>query len=322
MRAALLPMILTSALPASAEVFRLTQPIDCALGQDCFIQQFVDHDPGPDAMDFTCNALTYDTHTGTDFALPSLAAMQAGVAVIAAATGQVTAIRDGMPDSGLTLRTATEIEGRDCGNGVVIRHTGGWETQYCHLMQGSVAVVRGQTVDAGDQIGLVGLSGNTEFPHLHLTVRHKGAVVDPFTPEGLITCNEAQTDTLWSEPIAYVPGALLNAGFSTAVPDYASVKAGTAGLKTIRHDAPALVVWGYAFGARTGDVMRITITGPDGQSVTDHSDTLEKDQAQFFRAAGRRTPAAGWPQGSYAGQVLLLRDDALISRHDVSLDIE
>lgn len=322
MRAALLLIPLTSALPASAEVFRLIQPIDCGLGRDCFIQQFVDHDPGPDAMDFTCNALTYDTHTGTDFALPSLAAMQAGVTVIAAAAGQVTAIRDGMPDSGLTLRTANDIEGRDCGNGVVIRHADGWETQYCHLMQGSVGVTRGQTVAAGDHLGLVGLSGNTEFPHLHLTVRHKGEVVDPFTPEGLITCNAEQPVTLWAESVAYVPGAILNAGFSTAVPDYASVKAGTAGKQNIARDAPALVVWGYAFGGRAGDVMRITITGPDGQSVTDHSDTLEKDQAQFFRAAGRRKPAAGWPSGSYAGQVLLQRGETTISSLNASVDID
>jgi hypothetical protein len=55
MRAALLLILSTSALPASAEVFLLAQPIDCILGQDCFIQQYVDHDPGPGAMDFTCN---------------------------------------------------------------------------------------------------------------------------------------------------------------------------------------------------------------------------------------------------------------------------
>jgi len=138
--------------------------------------------------------------------------------------------------------------------------------------------------------------------------------IAPFTPEGLITCNAEQPVTLWAEPVAYVPGAILNAGFSTAVPDYPSVKAGTADQQTILRDAPALVIWGYAFGGRAGDVMRLTITGPDGQSVTDHSDRLERDQAQFFRAAGRRTPAAGWSKGSYAGQVLLLRGEAVISR--------
>ncbi len=71
----------------------------------------MDHDPGPDAADFTCNGLSYDTHTGTDFALPSLAAMQAGVAVLAAAPGTVAALRDGMPDTGLTPDTAAQIDG-------------------------------------------------------------------------------------------------------------------------------------------------------------------------------------------------------------------
>lgn len=322
MRAAWLLVISTSALPANAEGIRLSQPIDCKLGQDCFIQQFVDHDPGPGVMDFACKALTYDTHTGTDFALPSLAAMEAGVSVIAAASGQVTALRDGMPDSGLTLRTANDIDGRDCGNGVVIRHRDGWQTQYCHLKQGSVAVTKGQTVETGDYLGLVGLSGNTEFPHLHLTVRHKGEVVDPFAPEGQITCNASPPETLWAAPITYVPGSILNAGFSTAVPDYASIKAGTAGQLNMRNDAPALVLWGYAFGGRAGDMMQITITGPNGETVTDHSDRLEKDQAQFFRAAGRRMPASGWPAGSYAGKVLLLRGDEQISHYNLQMEID
>ena len=321
MRAAWLLALMTSALPASAEVFRLALPIDCTLGQDCFIQQYLDHDPGPDASDFTCNGLSYDTHTGTDFALPSLAAMQAGVAVLASAPGQVSALRDGMPDTGLTPETAAEIEGRDCGNGVVIRHADGWETQYCHLMQGSVTVSQGQQVAAGDRLGLVGLSGNTEFPHVHITLRRDGQVVDPFDPDGQITCGAPEAETLWSAPITYAPGALLDAGFATAVPDYASVKAGTAKAKTIARDAPALVVWGYAFGGREGDRVQITITGPGG-IITDHSDTLEKNQAQFFRAAGRRSPDGGWPKGDYVAEVTLLRDGQTISTRQIEMRLE
>lgn len=321
MRAALLLMTLTSALPASAEVFLLSPPIDCTLGQDCFIQQYMDHDAGPAASDFTCNGLSYDTHTGTDFALPSLAAMQAGVAVIAAASGTVTALRDGMPDTGLTPETAAQIDGRDCGNGVVIRHAGGWETQYCHLMQGSVGVKQGQTVVTGERLGLVGLSGNTEFPHVHVTLRQNGKPVDPFDPDGQITCGAPDPAPLWSVPIAYAPGALLNAGFATAVPDYGSVKAGTAAEDRIARDAPALVVWGYAFGGRAGDVLHLTITGPDG-TITDHSDLLDKNQAQFFRAAGRRTPASGWSQGDYTAQITLLRAGQPIDTRSLTLQIE
>lgn len=322
MRAAWLLILLTSALPVSAEVFSLDLPIDCTLGETCFIQQYVDHDPGPDAQDFTCGGLSYDTHTGTDFALPSLAAMQDGVAVVAAAAGMVAAIRDGMPDTGLTPETAAEIEGRDCGNGVVIRHGDGWETQYCHLMQGSVAVRQNQQVDSGTVLGLVGLSGNTEFPHLHMTLRRNGAVIDPFDPDASLTCDAPPPDGLWRDPIAYQAGAILTTGFATAVPDYASIKAGTAAAAEITTDAPALVVWGYAFGGQAQDVMQITITDPDGRTVTEHQAVLERDQAQFFRAAGRRTPPQGWATGRYTAQVTLLRDDQTVSAQRLEIEID
>lgn len=321
MRAALLLILMTSALPASAEVFSLVPPIDCTLGQDCFIQQYMDHDPGPDATDFTCNGLSYDTHKGTDFALPTLAAMQAGVAVLAAAPGRVTALRDGMPDTGLTPETAAQIEGRDCGNGVVIQHQDGWQTQYCHLKQGSVAVREGQVVAAGDRLGLVGLSGNTEFPHVHLSLRQNGQPVDPFDPDGQITCGAPDPVTLWVPPLEYQPGALLDAGFATAIPEYAAIKAGTAAADTISPGAPALVVWGYAFGGRAGDVLHLRITGPGG-TVTDHQDKLDKDQAQFFRAAGRRTPPGGWPAGTYSGSITLLRADRIIGTRSIEIGLE
>jgi hypothetical protein len=321
MRAAWLLMVLTSALPASAEVFSLVPPIKCTLGQDCFIQQYMDHDPGADASDFTCNALSYDTHKGTDFALPTLAAMQAGVAVIASAPGTVTALRDGMPDTGLTPETAAQIEGRDCGNGVVIRHAGGWETQYCHLKQGSVAVREGQEVAAGDRLGLVGLSGNTEFPHVHLSLRRDGQPVDPFDPDGQITCGAPDPVTLWAAPLTYQPGALLDAGFATAIPDYAAIKAGKAAADAIAPDAPALVLWGYAFGGRAGDILHLAISGPGGR-VTDHHDTLAKDQAQFFRATGRKTPPGGWPAGVYSGTITLLRGDRIISTRRIETQLE
>jgi hypothetical protein len=320
MRAAWLLTWMTSALPASAEVFLLAQPIDCRLGQDCFIQQYVDHAPGPEAMDFTCRGLSYDAHRGTDFALPTLAAMQAGVAVLAAAPGRITARRDGMADTGLTPETAAGIAGRDCGNGVVIRHAHGWETQYCHLKQGSVTVQEGQMVAAGDRLGLVGLSGNTECPHVHLTLRRDGQVVDPFDPDGQITCGAPDPVTLWADPVAYRPGALLGAGFATEVPGFDSNKAGTVE-GVITREAPALVAWGHAFGGRKHDLLRITLSGPEGM-ITDHTDRLEKDQAQFFRAAGRRMGDDGWPPGTYRALITLSRDGQMIDTRMITTRIE
>ena len=67
-----------AAFPAAgAPTFSL--PVDCTLGESCFIQNYVDQDPGPRAQDFTCGPLTYDGHKGTDFALPSTEIMAQGV---------------------------------------------------------------------------------------------------------------------------------------------------------------------------------------------------------------------------------------------------
>ena len=130
------------------EAPRLGLPADCTLGQTCFIQQYPDADPGPAAQDFMCEGLSYDGHKGTDFGLPSLAAMDAGVTVIAAAPGIVRGVRDEMADRLYSPQDDT-LSGRDCGNGAVIDHGGGWETQYCHLAQGSLTVASGDVVERG-----------------------------------------------------------------------------------------------------------------------------------------------------------------------------
>ena len=61
----------------------------------------------------------------------------------------------------------------------------------------SIVVKKGQRVAMGAILGQVGLSGKTQFPHVHLSVRHNGTVVDPFDPDSRDTCNpEPPTDTL------------------------------------------------------------------------------------------------------------------------------
>ena len=222
-RAALLALTLTLAPPVVASDFLLTLPLDCDLGQTCFIQNQVDRDPGPGVLDYQCGGLSYDGHKGTDFRLPTLTDMLRGVDVLAAAPGVVRGMRDGVPDVGPTETTA----GKECGNGVVLRHEGGWKTQYCHMKSGSLLVQPGQKVTAGTVLGQVGLSGKTEFPHLHLSLRHDGEVVDPFDLSAFPTCGETG-ESLWHDTPAYQAGGLLGGGFNAAVPEYSAVKAGTA----------------------------------------------------------------------------------------------
>jgi hypothetical protein len=313
----LAPLLVALAAPVAAEI-SFVQPLDCALGETCFIQNYVDLDPSPAARDFTCGALTYDGHKGTDFALHTLAELAAAPQVLAAAPGTVTATRTSEVDRDIFAPDPPEIAGRECGNGLVIDHGNGWETQYCHMRE--VTARPGDRVAAGDPLGTVGLTGQTEFPHLHFAVRQDGAVVDPFAPASR-TCGETPVETLWQDPLAYTPGAFITSGWADAVPDYVAIKAGTAdGAALLTATSPALVFWAYAFGGRAGDTLRITITR-EGATVVESEFVLERDQAQFFRATGRRTPEGGWPAARYSATADLLRDGVSIGQIGDSLDL-
>ncbi|MET7647846.1 LysM peptidoglycan-binding domain-containing M23 family metallopeptidase [Streptomyces sp. NPDC005426] len=66
------------------------------------------------------------------------------------------------------------------GNEVVIKHADGHYSQYGHMS--SLSVSAGQTVTAGQQVGLSGATGNATGPHLHFEVRTGpayGSDIDP-----------------------------------------------------------------------------------------------------------------------------------------------
>ncbi len=300
--------------PASAGAFELALPVDCALGDTCYIQQYMDHDPSPASTDFTCGPLSYDGHSGTDIALENRAQMQAGVTVLASAPGTVKARRDGVADF------VPFIPGQECGNGVVIDHGGGWETQYCHLQQGSILVRVGDAVDTGTPLGMIGQSGQADFPHVHLSVRRNGADIDPFAPEVAERCGDKTGPGLWTLPIPYVPGGIIGLGLATAVPDYDAIKAGLPS-PNLAKTAPALVVWAYLYGGQAGDAVLLDLTGPQGVVISDRV-LLEKTQAQLFRAVGKKLKTAAWPLGSYTGTAKLMRAGVEISTQAIVISVE
>jgi hypothetical protein len=298
----------------AAEAIRLSLPVGCEVGTGCHVQQYVDHDPSAAARDFTCGSMTYDAHNGTDFRLPTRAVQRAGVSVLAAAKGRVARIRDGMPDVSIRDAEAAGVDGQECGNGLLIEHGNGWQTQYCHLARGSLQVAPGDAVEAGQVVGQVGLSGRTEFPHLHFTVRHQGKVVDPFA-FGLADGACGGGDSLWDEDVrpqlAYRPGALLNTGFAAGPVSMDSIESGDAGRHPPGADAPAVVAFARAIGLRAGDVQRLTIAGPDGRIIVDQTQPpLPRHQAQTMMFAGKRRPASGWESGTYRATYRVQRGDA------------
>src|SRR3569623_1412921 len=65
------------------------------------------------------------------------------------------------------------------GNVVVIAHGAGIASMYFHLQKATVA--EGDHVRQGERIGLVGHTGRTTGPHLHVGIRVHGGLVDPQT---------------------------------------------------------------------------------------------------------------------------------------------
>ena len=73
-------------------------PLDCVLGQTCYIEDYVDLNPGNGISDYSCGLKTREGHKGTDIGLLSVQQMMRGVDVLAATAGMMPAIRDGVLD--------------------------------------------------------------------------------------------------------------------------------------------------------------------------------------------------------------------------------
>jgi murein DD-endopeptidase MepM/ murein hydrolase activator NlpD len=56
------------------------------------------------------------------------------------------------------------------GHYVVVRSDDGRDYVFMHLLDGSVAVEKGQSVAAGQRLGLVGSTGSSDGPHLHFEI--------------------------------------------------------------------------------------------------------------------------------------------------------
>lgn len=292
---------------------RLSLPLRCDPGRDCWIVNYVDVAAGNGARDYACGRMTYKGHSGTDFAIRDGKAMAEGVPVLAAAGGAVRSVRDGEPDLSVRDRGHDAIKHRECGNAVRIEHAGGWETLYCHLRRGSVSVKPGDTVSAGTPIGLVGLSGKTEFPHVHLAVRHQHRPVDPFLGLAKPAGCGAGAAPLWSgesmASLRYTRGALSNFGVAAEIPAAAQARHGSYRARNVPAAAPVIALWAEVFGAMPGDAIQLELAAPDGSTVISRKTATEREQVRIFRWAARARQAGAWPAGNYRAKITYLNPD-------------
>lgn len=156
--------------PPPIEVF----PAAGNLYRDLFMGSFVDLDPNsPGLIDFACLDYTRDGHRGIDIGPRWFAEKRIGVPIFAAQDGVVTVTNDGEPDENVNGSASP-------GNLVFIDHGFGQIGMYYHMANGSISVAVGQQVKAGEQIGLVGSSGNSFGPHLHFELERDGVTYEPF----------------------------------------------------------------------------------------------------------------------------------------------
>ncbi len=156
--------------------------------------------------DFRGRGLTYDSHNGTDFAIP------VGTPVLTAAEGVVVRVASEFNRGGLK---------------VFIDHGDGLMTCSAHLARALVAV--GDRVHRGQPVALSGYSGLDGFatlpwgvPHVHFNVWLDGEPVDPFPHDG--------APSLWraGELPAPPPADAPPEPFAPSAYDAAAVEAGIA----------------------------------------------------------------------------------------------
>ncbi len=279
-------------------------PLDCHLGESCWVVRL----PGARALAGSREgpwSLADEDHRGLDLAVRDLADVIAGVGVRALADGVVVGVRDGEPDGALRRGGIEAVRGRECGNGVRIRQDDGLISQYCHLRRGSVMVRQGDRARAGQLLGLVGLSGLTSFPHLHLQLERDGRLLDPAAtfPELF-----GKLEDLRRARLPVVTGI----GLALAPPPLEQVLRGDfRRLRRVAATTPVLVLWVRAFHLRKGDRVDFRLWDPEGRLLLQESAPVPRDRALGIQYAGRRRPEDGWRGGRYRAVVEVRRGEAL-----------
>lgn len=319
-----------AAAPAWAEPPRLELPLKCAFGKNCWLSKYMDNDPAKDQMrDYGCGWIADDGHKGTDFAIRDQQAVETGggVVVVAAAAGTVTGVRDGMNDVSVRVSGMDTVKDKECGNGVVIDHGDGWQTQYCHLARGSISAEKGQKIMAGEPLGRVGMSGATEYPHMHFEVRKASAPVDPFLglQPAASACGIGPRPLWTKEALAampYKPVVLYNLGFASEKPSLVAARDGRFNTQTFSPQADVMFVWAVFHGLVKGDTITFRVTPPVGQAYEKKA-AMDKSLVQYLSFLNLTRSGSRWPSGSYILEVSATRSDnageAVTARQEITV---
>ena len=185
------------------------------------ISNYVDHNLNyPDFIeDYNCGDRSYDrdngyNHKGIDYYLWPFAWNQMemdAVKIVAAADGVIIGKNEGNSDQSCGFNS-------NPWNAVYVQHSDGSTTWYGHMKKNSVTTRQvGESVVAGEYLGIVGSSGNSSGPHLHFEVYDADDdLVDPFSGP----CNQWNDETLWNDQRPYIDPAILRIQTHFAPPEF------------------------------------------------------------------------------------------------------
>jgi hypothetical protein len=163
--------------------------------------------------DYNCGTLTYDGHNGTDIAIGPFGFYKMDnnqVEVIAAAPGTIVDKHDGEYD-----RNCVGAGSGLVANYIIVQHADGSLALYWHMKKNSVTLKSiGQTVIAGELLGIVGSSGSSSGPHLHFEVWNGMTAATRIDPFGG-TCNLINPTSWWTVQKPYKEKAILKASVHT-----------------------------------------------------------------------------------------------------------
>ncbi len=223
--------------------------------RELFYGAYFQHFSGSGIVDYQCGPKVFENHRRVDVLLQNFAVQDSGVTVQAVAPGLVLRVDDGFFD-----RQTQRPSPGGFGNHVRLRHASGFTTIYGHLRNNSVLVAVNDSVNAGDALGLVGSSGNSNWPHLHFEVQRGGVAVDPYTGP----CHSV--DSLWQSQLAYQDSFMVLDGGMTdpSNANLARLLERPDDVDTVRTSDDTVLFWAELFNIQA-DALRFRLSDPAGQ---------------------------------------------------------
>ncbi|MGH1362544.1 MAG: peptidoglycan DD-metalloendopeptidase family protein [Calditrichia bacterium] len=275
-------------LPRQNGTVTFIEPIRTAPGVDAFqtygTSNFVDHNGNANALqDYQCGTRTYDTpsynHSGVDYFGWPFGWYQMDndqVEIIAAADGVIIQKFDGWFDRNCSFNGSQW-------NAIYLMHSDSTVTWYGHLKANSVtSKIAGESVVAGEYLGIMGSSGNSTGPHLHFEVYDaSGNLQDPFAGP----CNNLNTSSMWQNQTSYYDAGINQLLLHSALPVFPACP--TQEVVNIKETvAPGELTYfaSYYRDHQQGQRSDFSILRPDGTVwvVWDHTQTAPYFNASYY----------------------------------------